>query len=217
MFVCFIVLNTRARALTHTLTHAPPARAATPVFACMAHRYYPPSSAETNGCLLGGGAERRGGLRRSAARAAEGGGAGREQPAPGEPLRSEPGGEAKFAGKLKLGSPSAAAEAGQKRAETEEDRSGSPEETSGQEPEPSWRSESAEAIESEDGAPDCCRRCRGRWERIRTAASSPPSSTSRLLLSSDHVTDEASYLPTVNDVTSTSGCSISLHSSSAAR
>lgn len=66
MFVCFIVLNTRPR--THT--PAPPARAATPVFASMAHRYYPPSS---NGCLLGGGAERRGGLRtcglrRSAAR-----------------------------------------------------------------------------------------------------------------------------------------------------
>lgn len=50
-YVWFIV---RARAHTHTHS-PPPARAATPVFASMAHRYYSPSSAETNGSLLGGG------------------------------------------------------------------------------------------------------------------------------------------------------------------
>lgn len=99
-FVWVIVLKAHARTHTHTLSS--PARAATPVFASMAHRYYPPSSGRDKWLLVGRRrrrTERAGNKRPEAQRGppTEGGGAGGEQPASGEP-----GDQAKFAGKRKI-------------------------------------------------------------------------------------------------------------------
>lgn len=199
--MCLIVLNTGAHAHTHTHTRPSCSRG---------HACFRVHGAPLLSSILGpdkrqpvrrrSGATRRAGTRDVRRLRAEGPESSQH---PGSPSAHSP----EFARKLKLGTRSSSSS--RRTDGRTEERSGSPGQKRSGEPEPSWRSESAGTLpQPEDGAPDCYRRCRGRWERIRTAASSSPSSTSTLLLLPSHVTDEASYLPTVN-VTSTSGCSSS--------
>lgn len=85
----------------------------------------------------------------------------RNQP-PGETSASQSGDDTKIVGKRKIRIANRALVPEQNRAETEEEKIGSPVEKSSEEPELSWKTESAETLRHRvDGAPDCCRYCGG--------------------------------------------------------